>query len=401
MRAPPGAGGAGFALRCDRTGVVAELLYQEDGAWPSLDPGSRLPDSVDPDSCEKMEAFLSEAGRKEEVAGWEINLQRAGSLIPLVFASVREGEGLVVAAATGSARLARLLDELAAGEGLTDPASARSLHRAAREIGARAEDEGGLFDELSRLNNELAVLQRELARKNAELEQLNALKNQFLGMAAHDLRSPLSALRMYAEFLQEASGSLDEEQRGFLATIVSSSEYMRGLVDSLLDVSVIESGDLSLDLRTTDLDALVDSVLASDHVLADRKGVRLLTRHSQASAMASLDPARIRQVISNLLGNAVKFTQPGGLVEIEVEARGSEVQVAVSDSGTGMQPERLATLFTGLAVKSARGTGGEKGTGLGLAISRRIVEGHGGRIEATSEPGLGTRVSFSLPASPV
>jgi signal transduction histidine kinase len=254
--------------------------------------------------------------------------------------------------------------------------------------------------ELERVNNELVATQRELEKRNIELEKLNNLKNQFLGMAAHDLRTPLGAICTYSEFLlDEASKALNHEQIEFLATIRGSSEFLLGMVNELLDISKIEAGKLELDLNPTDLVALIEHNVFLHRPLAENKHIRLEFHCDHAFPRILLDQSKIGQVLDNLISNAIKFSHPGSAIEIHTDEVGKEAVVSVRDQGQGIPPEELGRLFKPFEKTSVRSTAGEKSTGLGLAIVRKMVEGHHGKVWVESEIGKGSIFYFSLPVS--
>jgi signal transduction histidine kinase len=255
--------------------------------------------------------------------------------------------------------------------------------------------------ELERVNNELVIMQRELEKRNVELEKLNNMKNQFLGMAAHDLRTPLGAIFTYSEFLlDEASRALTREQIEFLATIKGSSEFLLGLVNELLDISKIEAGKLELDLKPTDLVSLIHHNVVLHRPLAENKQIRLEFRCDHAFPEIMLDQSKIRQVMDNLISNAIKFSHPGSAIEIRATETGKLAVVSVRDEGQGIPPADLGHLFMPFEKTSVRSTAGEKSTGLGLAIVRKMVEGHRGKVWVESEVGQGSIFYFSLPVSP-
>lgn len=253
---------------------------------------------------------------------------------------------------------------------------------------------------LARLDCQLKLrrIQRELAEKNRELAHLNELKNRFLGMAAHDLRSPLTVVLAFAELLE--SDSLDDQQRQAIATIRRTGEFMLRLVNDLLDLSAIEAGQLRLDLSAVDVVALVETAVDLNRRLAVPKGISLELRAAPEPLTAWADPARIQQVLNNLIGNALKFSKPGTTVEVEVARLEAEARVSVADEGPGIPAAELERLFEPFRRGAAKATGGEKSTGLGLAIVRRIIAAHGGRIWAESEPERGARFHFTVPLEP-
>jgi PAS domain S-box-containing protein len=240
----------------------------------------------------------------------------------------------------------------------------------------------------------------QLVAKNTELAALNEQKNQFVGMAAHDLRNPLAVLLNYTEFLLSgATGELTADQSRFIATMKRSSDFMLRLINDLLDVSKIESGRVQLELQPVNLAELVAQNLTLNRLLAKRKGVELRFESSGNLPQLPLDPAKIEQVMNNLITNAVKFSNPGTQVKVGLTRENGHVRISVSDQGPGIPADELDKLFTPFARTSVKSTGGEKDTGLGLVIVKRIVEGHGGTITIDSEVGRGTTFTVTLPAS--
>lgn len=295
----------------------------------------------------------------------------------------------------------RLVEE---GRLRTESERANALRAAmknlALQIGEAAGRDSPDFDELSRLNNELATAQREVTQKNAQLARLNDQKNQFLGIAAHDLRNPLEVILTYSDFLLQDASCMEPQQAELVRTIRSSSEFMLSLVNDLLDVSKIEAGRLDLDLARADLGALVHRNVSLNRVLAERKGIEIALKETGDEIPMVLDPAKIEQVLNNLIGNAVKFSPPGSRVLVQVARGGENVEIAVRDQGPGIPAHEMDKLFRPFEKTSVRSTGGEKGAGLGLAIVKNIVTGHRGEIRVESRAGEGTAFFVTLPARP-
>ncbi|MDH7571499.1 MAG: HAMP domain-containing sensor histidine kinase, partial [Armatimonadota bacterium] len=343
-------------------------------------------------------SFLLEVRQRGFAAGWELNVTAGDTPTTLHFAgSVVEGGILILGGKTAEDVVVLQRHMLAISNEQTN--RLREVWRQQAETDRRqGERAGELYDEISRLNNELVNLQRELAKKNAELERLNQLKNQFLGMAAHDLRAPLGVIAAYSEFLLAAAGDrLDEEEAGFLETIRTSSEYMLRLVNDFLDVSSIEAGRLRLELEPVDLEALVCRNVKLNQVLAQRKQVRLSFRCTSGVPPLLADAGKIEQVLNNLIGNGVKFSRPGDEVLVELTHEKGAAVIAVRDRGPGIPADEQEKLFRPFEQTSVKTPRGEKGTGLGLAIVRRIVEAHRGRVWVHSEVGQGTTFFVSLP----
>jgi signal transduction histidine kinase len=247
------------------------------------------------------------------------------------------------------------------------------------------------------VTQDLSVLTRELHRKNADLAELNAAKNALLGMAAHDLRNPLTVITAYTEALiEELSPFTRPSTLDLLFTVEASVKRMQELLDGLLDVSAIESGTLKLNRLRCDLRELVAEEARLHEPLASRYHVALRSRSVPKCYLVEIDPCRIRQVVDNLLGNALKYTPPGGCVEVGVRDEGGEAIVSVVDTGPGLSPQDQARLFRPYARADVVPTHG-RSTGLGLAIARKLVSAHGGRIWVESAPSVGSTFAFALP----
>lgn len=238
----------------------------------------------------------------------------------------------------------------------------------------------------------------------AQLRKANEAKNKFLGMCAHDLRNPLASIRGLAEFLREPMiGPLNAEQADIVNSIHGASHSMLDLVNELLDIATIESGELRLSLAPTSLRELAEKAIRFSAIEASRKGTRIELDSDSAAPVLPIDAARIRQVVDNLLSNAVKYSPPGSLVRVRIGEAAAPVPSAtlsVHDQGPGIPEAERDRLFQDFGRLSVKPTGGEKSTGLGLAICRKIIEAHRGNIEAVNQADGGCVFKFSLPTSP-
>ncbi len=255
-----------------------------------------------------------------------------------------------------------------------------------------------LGQQILALNRDLGLLTRDLQKANAELERLNQLKNQFLGMATHDLRAPLGLISGFTELVRdEAEDRLKEEEREYLGKVLAWSRHMRKLVDEFLNVSVIESGGLDLDREETSLSEVLENVLSATRGQADEKGVELRVEEDPNVPSLAVDVDRLAQALVNLVANAVEFSLEGDVVWIRTRKTEDTAVIEVEDRGVGMDHEDLSHLFSPFGKAKSRKTGGEKSTGLGLVIARKIVEAHGGQISVESTPGEGSLFRVSLP----
>jgi signal transduction histidine kinase len=388
----------GIAVRCRADGTVIGVVRDALGMSARTQPGARLDALVDPAARGKLDAFVAAVLEQGASFDWEITVPLGTGLLPLHFAGVRTDEGMLVVAARTRNDLLSLNEEmLRMNNEQTNALRAISKELAAVSMRNRDHDDA-VFEDLTRVNNELANLQREMARKNVELSLLNEEKNRFLGMAAHDLRSPLGVILTYSEFLEdEAAEALGRERLEFVSAIRTTSQFMLRLLDDLLDVSQIDAGKLVLDLQPVDLVALLRRNLGLNRVLATRKQIGILFEPGIGAVEIVADAAKIEQVLNNLVGNGIKFSPPGTDLDVRLTAGGGSAFVSVIDHGPGIPDDDLPKLFKPFSRTSVRPTGGEKSTGLGLAIVRRIVEGHGGTVTVESRVGLGSSFTFSLP----
>jgi signal transduction histidine kinase len=393
---------ASLVLLCDRMGIVQEVVRNDVGLDEAAVVGRPFSLLVERSSFRKALDFLETLRIEAAVYDWELILSLSGKTRMLHFAGGVVDEMILVVGAEDRPDLLLIYDDLARiGNEQANQLRMLLKDQPAPKEERGAADEERVYDEISRLNNQLVQMQRELARKNAELERLNTLKNEFLGMAAHDLRNPLHQIHGYSELLQLSLADVAGEQDlQFLSIILNSSQFMVSLVNDLLDVAKIESGRLTLRREETDLAALVERNIALNEALAAKKQIGI---HLQSEALppTPVDADKIEQVLNNLLSNAVKFSQPGTTVAVRLSRRNDEVVLSVADEGPGIPADELDQLFRPFETTSVRGTAGEKSAGLGLVIVRKIVEEHGGRIDVESEVGEGTTFHVILPQTAV
>jgi signal transduction histidine kinase len=260
------------------------------------------------------------------------------------------------------------------------------------------------IDELKKslitLNNDLNNLTRELQKKNVLLNKLNEQKNEFIGMAAHDLRNPISIIIGYCEFiLDEAEDKLPELHLRFLKIILNSSEFMLKMLNELLDIAKIESGKLNLNREMIDPAKLIQGNVSLNRIIAEKKDIDINIEIFEGLPEINADPDKIEQVLNNLISNAIKFSGKATKITVSAFRSNGEITVMVKDEGQGISDEDKEKLFKPFSKFKTKSTGGERSTGLGLTITKKIIMGHGGKIWLESEVGKGTSFYFSLPVS--
>jgi signal transduction histidine kinase len=242
-----------------------------------------------------------------------------------------------------------------------------------------------------------ARLFREIADKSAQLEAASRHKSEFLANMSHELRTPLNAIIGFSEVLVDRMfGELNEKQDEYLKDIYASGQHLLSLINDILDLAKIEAGRMELEAADFDLPGAIDNALILVRERASRRGIAL--GHSVDERLGSIrgDERKVKQVLLNLLSNALKFTPEGGRIDVSAVAHDGVVEVSVKDTGVGIAPEDQEAVFeefrqVGTADKKV------EGTGLGLALSRKFIELHGGKIWVKSAVGAGSTFSFTLP----
>ncbi len=240
------------------------------------------------------------------------------------------------------------------------------------------------------------VGQSAMRRLYGEAREVIDAREEVLRIVAHDLRNPLSTVAMTTTLLLDVP-STDEQRRQRLTVIQRAGQRMNRLINDLLSVSIIEAGRLAVDPRPTPVSALLDDAAEMLRPIAADKLVRLEISAADSLPPVMADSTRILQVLSNLAGNAIKFTPKGGLITISASLEGSKVRFDVADTGPGIAPDQMANIF-GRFWQANRADA--RGIGLGLSIAKGIVEAHGEQLRVASTLGLGSTFSFVLTAAP-
>jgi signal transduction histidine kinase len=269
------------------------------------------------------------------------------------------------------------LDEIGAGE-----FSGRLEVQNRDEIGSLAAKVNSTSDQLERIQREL-----ELASEH---------KSQFLATMSHELRTPLNAIIGFSEVLREQMfGELNERQLAYVDDVLEAGRHLLSLINDVLDLAKIEAGRMDLTLSRVAIPDVLRSAVSMHSERADRGGVHLGLTTEPEEITITADERRVRQIVFNLLSNAVKFTPTDGRVDVSAHLDDGRVEIAVADTGPGIAPEDLDTIFE--EFEQASDGKQAEGTGLGLPLARKLVELHGGRLWVESEVGKGSTFRFTIP----
>ncbi len=359
-----------------RDGKTAEaLVMQATAARPLADRLDRLTDELANNADADTQTTIAQNNDAYETSRWT-----------------------VIAFAAGSITLALVLGY----------AIASSLSRSVRRMGGHLQRvTTGDFsqrvqvpnrDELGALAANLNRMTGELGRLYQELELASRLKSEFLANMSHELRTPLNAIIGFSEVLEARMfGELNDKQDEYVQDIVASGKHLLLLINDILDLSKVEAGRMELELGPLAVDEMLEHSLAMSRERAGRQGIALGLEVDANIGVIEADERRVKQVVFNLLTNAVKFTPEGGRVDTSARLVDGELEVAVRDTGTGIAPADQARIFEEFEQAGQPNAQTREGTGLGLALSRALVELHGGRIWVESELGVGSTFTFRLP----
>ena len=374
-------------------------------------------------TVEGVEADAQVGGKRFEVlyAPFESRGVRVGELGIAVASSTALGSAhrtaLMLAILAGAAAALVALIGLRSARSVTSPlrrlsdtaqAMERGDLRARVEVGSR-DEVGRLAATFNRMANELEAshrgLEEKVAERTAELERLNeelkrasAAKSAFVATMSHELRTPLHAINGFAEMLSDpifGKPSL-KTTRELGGNIVTSGKHLLTLINDILDLARVEAGKIEIHLQHTDLAAVMKEVLAIVRPLAGQKHLRLSMSAADGCVVVA-DPARLRQVLFNLVANAIKFSPDRGEVDVSINPSEHDVTVSVADNGPGLAPGEAARIFE--PFERGQASRKTEGAGLGLTLARHLVELQGGHIWVESRRGRGSTFSFTVPVA--
>ncbi len=292
-------------------------------------------------------------------------------------------------------RLATAARRIEAGD-LAAPVSAGSAH----EIGQLERSFGSMAGALKTRDSRNEALVTELRTANVKLEEASRLKSEFIANVSHELRTPMNAIIGYTDFLLEGlNGPLTDQQSQDLTRVRTAATNLLGIINGLLDLAKIEAGQMDMQPQRISVGSVAAEVVDLLGERARAKGLALRSDVDPALHTAWADPYHVRQVLTNLVANAIKFTAKGEVVVDATESDGT-IEIVVRDTGEGIAPDAQAFIFDEFRQADGSSRRRHGGTGLGLAIARRLVWMNGGKIWVESEPGAGSRFCFTVPVGP-
>jgi signal transduction histidine kinase len=323
-----------------------------------------------------------------------IALAVVGSLMVVSVPNAELLAAIVVAAGLVAIIAARIV----AGGMLRDVQSIRdglmAVGRGRREVRI----ETSAHDELAELASAANVMIAQLREEEAARDQSDAARRDLIAAVSHDLRTPITSLRLLAEAIGDDIVEDPETRRGYLRRMSTHIDALGVLIDDLFELSRLEAGDISWTIEQVPLQELVGETVEAMRVQAEAKGVAVLAEVPDTLCPAQANPEKLQRVLFNLIQNAIRHTPADGSVVVRAEPVAAGIEFEIADTGDGIRPEEREHVFTAFyrgGTEAARTT---PGAGLGLAVSRAIVEAHGGRIWL-ADAAIGTRVRFSLPAA--
>jgi signal transduction histidine kinase len=390
----------GFTPTAEEMGILAQMppeYRQLSGVMPQILAADQAGNAIE---SQKLQAENAEPAARNLVA---LAQQLVGttrtettSLIDQNRTAYLDSEHLFIGVAAGSIVLALLLGYILSWS-LVGPIRRMDTRLAAITSGdfsghvdvPNRDELGALAANLNRMNDELG-------RVYGELEAASRHKSEFLANMSHELRTPLNAIIGFSEVLQDRLfGDINEKQAEYLTDIHGSGRHLLSLINDILDLSKIEAGRMELQVSSFSLSEVLENSMALTRERATRQGISLKLEVDPSIGVIEADERKLKQVLFNLLTNAVKFTPTGGHIDVGARGDGDGVLVSVRDDGVGIAPEDQVRIFE--EFQQAGTSHLQEGTGLGLALSRRFIELHGGGLTVESVPGQGSTFTFNLP----
>jgi two-component system, OmpR family, sensor kinase len=381
----------GLALEIDKTGKIIRVLCNE--LNQDINPGTLFPTILHQGEFSAALDFLNRLRIEKILYDIPLSMTIEGDARSFYFSAVENGELFILMASNNQGLDASIYDEIAK----VNNELANQLREAAKSMHVKSgEMNEPQLEEFTRLNNDLVNTQRELNKSNHQLAQLNDQKNQLIGIAAHDLRNPLGVISGYLQFIKGTGDNLNEAQIAMLDKTVQTTQKMTSMLEELLDMSELESGKVTLNLKKVDLNQILKDNIELNQVIADAKSIKIHLE-SPGALFIRIDDSKVEQVISNFISNAIKYSHPETNIYVALSFDDKTVTVTVRDQGQGIPKDELKNVFEPFKTTSVKSTGGEKSTGLGLAITKKVIEAHKGKIGVKSKVAQGSEFYFELP----
>lgn len=386
----------GFAVVTTADGAIREWLHDDVGfadvpLVAQLFATSSVIDGL---------AMLREAQQGLLVAPWRLaTIDHVGTERDMLVIASRDGDNIVLLGAPSTSEARALLQQVEHRFGV-DVYALLLRQLEAAPSGDEADVDTRALIELSLTNNELMGLHRQLMSANAQLRQLDKRKDQLLGMVAHDLRNPLASIAGFASTIQiQLADDTGPNVVAMLGRIERLSQQMLDIVNDLVDVSAIQSNQLTLDVDEVDIAVLVNEVIETYRSAAQQKGIGFTVDGTDAAVLVVADDRRLTQVFDNIVNNAVKYSpaDTSAVIHVHLHESDDRVHVAVTDQGAGIPADQHERIFAPFQTAGIAPTGDERSIGLGLPIAKNIVEAHGGAIEVVSEVGVGSTFTIIVP----
>jgi PAS domain S-box-containing protein len=333
-------------------------------------------------------AIALSVGKYEE-EGWRLRKDGSRFIASVVITPIRRADGVLA----GFAKVTRDLTERHAAQERAIAAARRLAIEEASRVAAEARAQ-----ELRALAEQLGTQATELERQSLAAEKANRVKGEFLAAMSHELRTPLNAIGGYAQLMEMGiGGRVTDEQRLHLERIRKSQQHLLGIINDILNFSKIEAGQLEYDIGPVSLCEALDAGTAMIEPQAREKGIRVITSRCPDDLFAEADRVKVEQILLNLLSNALKFTSDGGEIELNAGAGRSGTWISVRDTGIGMSGEDVEMIFAPFMQVGRSLASPKEGTGLGLAISRDLARAMRGDLTVTSQEGVGSTFTLTLP----
>ncbi len=387
-----------LALKCEPTGVINRILSNSLAHF-EIKVRRNFIELFDKPNFEKAQLFFLKIVENSHESNYEqeLLLPSENDAYLLYFKGIKMDQLIFIFAESEERDYLNLFGTLTSINNELNNVL-RSLYKTTLESQSSALNSDKMLAEYTNLNNKLILTQNILKEKNDELVKINDLKNKLVGVAAHDLRNPISLVYSYSQLLlADLKEVVDANSHEFIEIINSTSKFMLSLVEDLLDLSYLESGLVILKLEKCDFKTIFSENINFAIILGEKKGIKVVAEYPTSSIFIEIDKNKIQQVISNFISNAIKYSHPNSIINIACSVKNSDIIFSCQDHGFGIDKSEFEIIFEPFKKAKSSQFIKEQSTGLGLAISQKIIQAHGGKIWLESQVDKGSTFYFSLP----